>query len=155
IQHSTSTGDGQPPSTISITNSQIITDTTNAALELKAARGASGTSDVTVTVTDTVTGQTFQQTFHVTVTPDTESPAPYLNKIAPVTGTTGQPITVQLSATDVTGGTDVFNAVKPSSETTNYTINVNQSTGLVTLTPPADFTGTFHVTMSVQGSDTR
>jgi VCBS repeat-containing protein len=155
IQHSTSSGDGPPPSTISITNSQIITDTTNAALELKAARGASGTSDVTVTVTDTVTGQTFQQTFHVTVTPDTQSPAPYLNKIASVTGSQGQPITVQLSATDVTGGADVFDAVKPASETTNYTINVDHNTDLVTLTPPADFTGTFHVTMSVKGATTR
>ncbi|HEY2412186.1 MAG TPA: Ig-like domain-containing protein, partial [Pirellulaceae bacterium] len=155
IQHSTSSGDGPPPSTISITSSQIITDTTNAALELKAALGASGTSDVTVTVTDTVTGQTSQQTFHVTVTPDTESPAPYLNKIAPVSGTTGQPINVKLSATDVTGGADVFDAVKPDSETTNYTINVDHNTGLVTLTPPADFTGTFHVTMSVQGATTR
>jgi VCBS repeat-containing protein len=155
IQHSTATGDGAPPSTISITSAQIITDTTNAALELKAARGASGTSDVTVTVTDSVTGQTFAQTFHVTVTPDTQSPAPYLNKIAPVSGTQGQPISVQLSATDVTGGTDVFDAVKPSSETTNYSINVDHSTGLVTLTPPADFTGTFHVTMSVKGSGAR
>jgi VCBS repeat-containing protein len=155
IQHSTSSGDGPPPSTISIGSSQIITDTTNAALELKAARGASGTSDVTVTVTDTVTGQTSQQTFHVTVTPDTQSPAPYLNKIAPVSGTPGHPITVQLSATDVTGGADVFDAVKPASETTNYTVNVDHNTGLVTLTPPADFTGTFHVTMSVKGATTR
>src|SRR5262249_51063878 len=52
IQHSTTSGDGPPPSTINITNTQIITDTQNAALELKAAEGASGESDVTVTVTD-------------------------------------------------------------------------------------------------------
>lgn len=154
IQHSTSSGDGAPPSTINITSSQIITDTINAALELKAARGASGTSDVTVTVTNS-SGQTFSQTFHVTVTPDTENPAPYLNKISPVSGTTGQPITIQLSATDVTGLAYTFDAVKPSGETTDYAINVDHSTGLVTLTPPANFTGSFHVTMSVQGTTTR
>lgn len=154
IQNSNTSGDGAPPSAISITGAQIITDTTNAALELKAARGASGTSDVTVTVTNS-SGQTFSQTFHVTVTPDTQSPAPYLNKIAPVSGVEGQPINLQLTATDVTGGADVFNATKPSSETTNYTINVDHNTGAVTLTPPAGFTGTFHVLMSVQGADTR
>jgi VCBS repeat-containing protein len=154
IQNSNSSGDGAPPSTISISGAQIITDTINAALELKAARGASGTSDVTVTVTD-AQNHTFSQTFHVTVTPDTQKPAPYLNKISPVSGVEGQPINVQLTATDVTGGTDFFDATKPSSETTNYTINVDHNTGVVTLTPPAGFTGTFHVQMSVRGTDTR
>src|SRR5205823_892113 len=154
IQDSNTSGDGAPPSAISITGAQITTDTLDAALELKAAHGASGTSDVTVTVTNS-SGQTFSQTFHVIVTPDTQSPAPYLNEISPVSGVQGQPVSVHLAATDVTGGSDFFDATKPSGETTNYTINVDHTTGAVTLTPPAGFTGTFHVLMSVQGADTR
>jgi VCBS repeat-containing protein len=154
IQNSNTSGDGAPPSAITISGAQIVTDTTNAALELKAARGASGTSDVTVTVTNNA-GQTFQQTFHVIVSPDTESPAPYLNPITAPSGVEGQPINLQLTATDVTGGADVFDATKPASETTNYTLNVDHNTGLVTVTPPVGFTGTLHVQLSVQGANTR
>jgi len=154
IQNSTTSGDGPPPSTISISNTQIITDTTNAALELKAPLGASGASDVTVTATDTSTGQTYQQTFHVTVTADTARPAPYLNPIAAVSGAAGQPITVQLTATDVQNNPVYFDATKPAGETTAYTINVDHATGQVTLTPPAGFTGTFHVQMSVKDTGT-
>jgi VCBS repeat-containing protein len=154
IQSSNTSGDGAPPSTITISGAQIVTDTTNAALELKAARGGSGTSDVTVTVTNNA-GQTFQQTFHVIVSPDIQSPAPYLNPITAPNGVEGQPINLQLSATDVTGGTDVFDATKPASETTNYALNVDHNTGLVTVTPPAGFTGTLHVQMSVRGANTR
>ena len=52
-------GDGQPPTPITITDAQIHnSDPLNGSLELKAAPGASGSSDVTVTVTDT-TGPRF------------------------------------------------------------------------------------------------
>ncbi len=243
IQASRTSGDGAPPNAITITSAQIITDTQNAALELKAAPGASGQADITVTVKD-AQNHTYSQTFHVIVAPDTNNPAPFLNPIAPVTGTAGQPITVQLGATDAQNGevqtitrnatgntvfsfngvnaTTInftattsaaeiqtalnsipalngnisvagsaggpytvtfsgalanqnvatlgvnnsnatvqtvsslfFDASKPSTETVNYTLNVNHDTGLVTITPPAGFSGTFHVNMGVRGATTR
>jgi VCBS repeat-containing protein len=153
IQQSRTTGDGPPPQTITITSAQIITDNQNAALQLKAAEGASGTSNVTVTVTD-AQGKSYSQTFAVTVAPDTANSAPFLNPIAPVTGVTGTPITVQLSAQDAENGALFFDATKPSGETVNYTINVNNTTGLVTITPPADFAGTFNISMGVRGTTT-
>lgn len=153
IQQSRTSGDGAPPQPITITSAQIITDTQNAALQLKAAEGASGTSNVTLTVTD-AQGHSYAQTFAVTVSPDTANGAPFLNPIAPVTGVTGTPITVQLTAQDAENNPFFFDATKPSGETVNYTLNVNNSTGLVTITPPAGFAGTFHVSMGVRGTTT-
>ena len=69
----------------------------------------------------------------------------------------GQPITVQLTAQDAENNPadpNFFDASKPTGETVNYTLNVNNSTGLVTITPPAGFAGTFHVTMGVRGTQT-
>jgi len=256
IQASRTSGDGAPPNTITIDSAQIITDTQNAALELKAAPGASGQADITVTVKD-AQNHTYSQTFHVTVTPDSNNPAPFLGTIAPVTGVTGQPVTLQLSATDVqhdevqlitrnangntifsfngvnattpvnftftpgtsnppvaatgtsagdvqaalstipalngniavTGGAGgpytvtfigalanqnvatigvnnsnatvttldplFFDASKPSGESVNYSVDVNHSTGLVTITPPANFSGNFHLNVGVRGTAQR
>ncbi len=151
IQQSRTTGDGAPPQTITITSAQIVTDNQNAALQLKAAEGASGTSNVTLTVTD-AQGHSYSQTFAVTVAADTANSAPFLNPIAPVTGVTGTPITVQLSAQDAESNAFFFDATKPSGETVNYTINVNNTTGLVTITPPAGFAGTFNISMGVRGT---
>jgi large repetitive protein len=148
IQQSRLTGDGPPPTDIVITSTQIVTDNQNAALQLKAAEGASGTSTVTLTVSDGT--RTFSQTFNVTVTPDTANSAPFLNPIAPITGVQGQPINVQLTAQDAENNPFFFDATKPASETVAYTVSTNNSTGLVTITPPANFVGTFNVSMGVR-----
>jgi VCBS repeat-containing protein len=156
IQASRTSGDGAPPNTITITNAQIINDTQNAALELKAAEGASGSTTVTLTVQDQQ-GHTYTQTFNVTVTPDTANSAPFLNPITPPVGLSGQPINIQLTAQDAENNPadpNFFDANKPANETTNYALNVNNSTGLVTVTPPAGFVGTFHVTVGVRGTQT-
>lgn len=150
IQHTGPSGDGAPPSDIVITNATIITDTENAVLKLKANEGASGSATVTLTVSDGT--RTFSQQFSVTITPDTANSAPFLNPIAPVTGVQGQPITIQLSATDVENNPFFFDASKPSSSTVDYTVNVNNTTGLVTITPPSGFVGTFQVNVGVRGT---
>jgi large repetitive protein len=252
IQHTGPSGDGAPPSEIKITNAQIITDTENGALKLKAAPGASGSATVRVTVSDGT--QQFTQDFNVTVTPDSENPAPFLDPVAPVTGAANQPITIQLTAKDVqnaevqqitrnangsttfsfngvnatpitftftpasgstpaTGTTAAqvkaaletipalngnitvsgapggpyfvsfigalantnvatiavnntnasvqnvsplfFDATKPNGETVAYTLDVNHDTGLVTITPPANFQGSFQVSVGVRGTADR
>jgi cyclophilin family peptidyl-prolyl cis-trans isomerase len=151
IQESRSTGDGPPPSDIVITNSQIIADTQNAALELKAAEGASGQSDVTLTVTDGQ-GNHYSQTFHVNVTPDTSNSAPFLTGTpSTVTGEEDQPLSIQLQAIDAENNPSFFDASKPANETAGYTLSVNNATGLVTVTPPFGFIGSFNVQVGVRG----
>ncbi len=155
IQNSRTSGDGQPPDPITIDSAQIITDTQNAALELKAPVGASGSADVNLTVTD-AQNHTFSRTFHVTIAPDPNNPAPFLNPLAPVVGIQGQPIIVQLTATDVQQKDPIyFDAARPANQTVNYDLSVDHDTGVVVITPPADFTGSFYVQFAVRGSQTR
>ena len=142
----------KPTTPIVINSISVFNDTENGVLKLKAAEGASGTTSVTVTVSDQQ-GHQFSQTFQVTVTPDTSNSAPFLiNPAVPVHGVTGQPIQLQLQATDVENNPNFFDAVKPSSETVNYTVTADHNTGLVTITPPAGFTGTFNVLVGVSGA---
>jgi cyclophilin family peptidyl-prolyl cis-trans isomerase len=156
IQNANTSGDGPPPSSITIESAQIITDTQNAALELKAPVGASGSADVTLTVSDQV-GHRFSQQFHVNVAPDPNNPGPFLNPIpVPIVGVQNQPIYVQLSATDVQQkDPDYFDALKVAGETLSYSLDVDHQTGLATITPPEGFIGSFNVEILVRGSQTR
>lgn len=131
---------------------QVFTDTENAVLNLKAAEGATGSANVTVTVTD-AQGNSYQQTFAVNVTPDTVNGGPFLSDIGTVRTTTGTNATLQLVGNDVEGNAFYYDAVKPNDETVNYTVNVDHSTGLVTITPPAGFVGTFNVLVGVRGAE--
>lgn len=130
---------------------QIINDTENAVLNLKAAEGATGSANVTVTVTD-AQGNSYQQTFAVNVTPDTINGGPFLSEIDTVRTTTGTNATLQLVGNDVEGNALYFDAVKPSDETVNYTVTVNNDTGLVTITPPSGFVGSFEVLVGVRAA---
>src|SRR5206468_2165705 len=97
---------------------QIFTDLQNAALELKAADGASGQSDVTLNVSD-LQGHQYSQTFHVTVAPDAANSAPYLLPVSDsqLHGVQNQPFTLQLQAFDVENDPSFFDAFKPINET--------------------------------------
>src|SRR5207248_9574108 len=90
---------------------------------------------------------------------------PFLNNpIAPVRGVAGQPIQFQVSATDAENGPKLFEAFKPTlqqggfNETTNYTFSPGSdattanTSGLITVTPPAGFVGTFKVLVGVTGN---
>jgi VCBS repeat-containing protein len=228
--NSVATTSDKPNTPVVINSIQVVTDTENASLRLKAAQGASGEADVTVTATDGQ-GHAFSRTFHVTVTPDeveqvvvqnspaptatsfaggstlssvndfyngqevtftsgsrngqrarivdyigstrtfvfnsgsfTGAPAvgdtfrigsnsaPFLVNPTNVRGVMGQAIQLQLQAVDAEGNPNFFDAAKPAGETVNYTVNVNNNTGLVTITPPATFVGTFNVVVGVRGA---
>ena len=142
----------RPLTPVVINTMNVVTDTENGVLMLRAAAGASGTTNVMVTVTDQQ-GHSFVRTFQVTVSPDTSNGAPFLNDIVePVRGVAGQPITLQLSAQDVEGNPHFFDAVKPTGEPVAYTVTANNATGLVTINPPANFVGTFNVLVGVSGA---
>ncbi len=73
---------------------------------------------------------------------------PFLADIAaPAPITNGGPATLQLSSTDVEGDAVTYTA---TSQTTGVTATVNATTGLVTVTPTAGFTGQASVLVGVQ-----
>ncbi len=125
----------------------IFFDEENNVLMLKAPEGATGEADVTVIVTGE-DSQTYQQTFHVTVQPDTSNGGPFLDPIPTIQTTVDTPATFQLTANDVEGDPVSFSVVSRGS--TGYTYDVNDQTGLVTVTPPSGFTGTMEILVRVR-----
>ncbi|QDT04205.1 Putative bifunctional phosphatase/peptidyl-prolyl cis-trans isomerase [Rubripirellula lacrimiformis] len=141
----------KPINDVIIDTIDVFNDTENSVVMLKPIGNKTGTTTVTFTVTD-ADGNTFSQTSTVTVTADSENSQPFLNKItSPITGTAGQPVTLQLSSVDVEGDS-VFYTARSASSTANGTVSVDSSTGLVTVTPASGFTGTILVDVGV--SDT-
>jgi cyclophilin family peptidyl-prolyl cis-trans isomerase len=139
----------RPLSSVIMETVQILNDNENGVLLLKAAPGVtSGSATITVTATDT-DGLSTVRTFVVTIAPDTNNGNPFLSDIALQSGVSGQPIQFQLQANDVEGDAVVFGATKIGS--VNYTVNVT-SGGLVTVTPPAGFAGTFQVEVSAKAA---
>ena len=140
----------QPLTPVTMQSVDIVTDNENGVLMLKAAPGAtSGTSTITVTATDSE-GHTFVRTFTVTLAADTSNGNPFLSDIPAVQATAGQSAQFQLVGNDVEGNAIFYNATKIGS--VNYTVSVNNNTGLVTVTPPADFVGTFQVEVSAKAA---
>jgi len=106
----TDSGD-RPIFTVQMETVDIVQDTENAVLMLKAAEGASGTANITVTVTDSE-GNSFLQTFTATVTPDTVNGGPFLRELPDYEVVPGESITIELNSVDVEGDpvTYVFDA---------------------------------------------
>lgn len=177
--HAQNNPNERPLTPVVINSMSIFNDTENGALMLKAIAGATGTTNVTVTVTDQQ-GNTYSQTFAVTIAADTANSAPFLvNPPANVRGTVGQPISFQLQGTDIEGNPNFFEAIGPGSSS-NYvrvpassgadangnvtytpivgfdspiaSIVTNTVTGQVTVTPKAGFTGTFSMIGGVRGA---
>ena len=137
------------PRTIVIGSASVITDTENAVVMLKAAEGASGTANITVTATDS-NGNQVSRTFTVNVQPDTFNTRPWLEDIAPITVLENTNLSVPIRARDVEKNPIRFGVVAP----TNFTVTVPTSavtpttsaTANVTITPDPDFVGTEEVT---------
>ena len=125
----------------------IFFDEENGVLMLKAPDGATGEADVTVTVTGE-NSQTYQQTFHVTVQPDTYNGGPFLDPIPTIQTAVDTPANFHVTANDVEGDQIYFDAVARGS--VGYTFDVNHETGLVSVTPPSGFTGTMEILVRVK-----
>jgi cyclophilin family peptidyl-prolyl cis-trans isomerase len=149
--NSVPTDDNDEPLTpVTMQTVDIFTDNENGVLMLKAAPGAtSGTSTITVTATDSE-GKTFVRTFTVTLAADPSNGNPFLSDIPAVQATSGQSVQFQLVGNDVEGNAIFYSAAKIG--TVNYTVSVNNNTGLVTVTPPAGFVGTFQVEVSAKAA---
>lgn len=145
----------RPVVTTTIQSVSIFEDLENGMLKLKAAEGASGTAEITVTVTD-VDGNQFSESFSLTVTPDTVDGGPFLEPLGTQQSEVNTSLQFQLAAVDVEGDPVFFEAAQTGN--TNYTFDLNSQTGAITVTPPADFIGSMEILVGVRaanGSDTQ
>ncbi len=155
-----------PLSAVKITGSTLSTTNPNGVVHINATNASANTqTNVTVTATDTVDHTQVSQTFPVLTIPsatgnEPTTTAPRLNTVAsPVSTAANTPTTFQLSATNPTGGTltytvqgglvnGAFTAVQ------NATATVNSS-GLVTVTPNAGYTGPISLIVGVEDGTNR
>ncbi len=136
-----------PTEAVGMERVEVFKDTENSIVMLKAL-AESGTANITVTVTDqddNSTSQTFAVTLAADIADDANS-APFLEDIEDQTTTTGVDVDFQLSSVDIEGDPVFFDA-EPQG-TVGFDVSVT-NTGLVTVTPPADFAGTLRVLVSV------
>jgi cyclophilin family peptidyl-prolyl cis-trans isomerase len=142
---------GKPNTNVVINSVSIFNDLQHRVLGLKAANGASGEADITVTVSDG-SGTDITRVFHVVVTPDGVNNNPFLQPINEPTITSSAGGTFQISGVDAEGDAIYYDAFKTGS--VNYTLSVDHNTGIVTVTPPAGFVGTLQVQVGVKNPNT-
>lgn len=144
------TGSGDVPiNTVRINNASVFEDTENSVVMLSGL--ALGTTNVTFTITDS-DGNQFQEIVPVTVTADnfqtSNNSQPYLTPIAdPIVSPSGTPATLQLGSVDVEG--DPVRYFVSGTSSNSATATVNPTTGLLTVTPAAGFTGNVSVALGV------
>jgi len=136
----------KPDIPITINAATIITDTENGVVQLKPTGTGTGSATITVTVTDSQ-GNSTSRVFTATVLQDTANGAPFLNDIQVVRTSTGTPVNVTLTSQDAEGDARTYAVTKLGIE--NFTVTVNGTTGVATVTPPAGFSGQLQFKASV------
>lgn len=150
----TNTTTDKPVHDIKITDASIITDTQNGVLRLSAPTGTTGTSTVTVTATDSVTHESTSKTFTVTMAADTNNDPPFIGKIGPIRTLPNTPIEFNIPGVDAEGDA-IYYTGSLATANSNLTVNVNSSTGHVTVTPGANLSpGVYSLSLSVAASST-
>ena len=143
----TSVSNSRPVNEISINTAEIFNDTENGLIRLKALSN-SGTSTITVTVQDS-TGRSFSRQFTATAAADTANGGPFLSDVTvPATIVAGQETTVQLVGNDVEGDAIYYDATRRG--TVNYEFSINNETGLLRITPPANYSGPLEISVGVR-----
>jgi cyclophilin family peptidyl-prolyl cis-trans isomerase len=143
----TQVSSSRPVNEVSINSAEIFNDTQNGLIRLKAL-ASSGTSTITVTVQDS-TGLTFSRQFTATAAADTANGGPFLSDITvPASIVAGQETTLQLTGNDVEGDPVFFDATRRGS--VNYQFTMDDATGLLRLTPPANYTGPLEISVGVR-----
>ncbi len=145
------TSQNRPLTPVIITSASVFTDNENGVIMLKPTGTGAGTATITVTVTDTE-GNSTSQTFQATVVQDTANGAPFLNDIPTVQAQAGVPTTVNLTAQDAENDTLIYGVTKVGTQ--NFTVTVNSSTGVATVTPGLGVTGQLQFMASVRQTTT-
>jgi cyclophilin family peptidyl-prolyl cis-trans isomerase len=136
-----------PDPAITITSASLITDTQDAVLRVTAPASFDGSSaTITVTATNSA-NETTTQTFTAAAVTDTNVDPPFLGPVSNQTTAENQPVTFTLTSTDVSGNGVTYTIEDPatSGSPTNVTVSIDQSTGDVSLTPVAGFTGAINL----------
>jgi large repetitive protein len=133
-----------PRNPVVINSAVVFTDTENGLIQLKAL--GTGTANITVTITDTE-GNSTSKVFTATGIADTFNSGPFLNDIPVARTSADVPVNIALTSQDVEGDARVYAVQKVGSE--NYTVTVNSTTGVATVTPPPGFTGQLQFRASV------
>jgi cyclophilin family peptidyl-prolyl cis-trans isomerase len=160
-------GQGQPASPVTMTSVQVVPDTQNGVLTIKAPAGATGTVTVTVTAMDP-SGESVQRSFVVTVQEDINvDSAPFLDDEAnpdAIPLNHNQAGTFQLHANDIDDGPMTFvdraalaamqnqfgEAIRLPAQNPNLQVSVNPSTGQLTVTPTNGIFGVFEIIVGVR-----
>ena len=145
--------DNKPTSPITMESVTVVVDTENGVLFLSAPEGASGSADVTITVSDGTT--TIPYAIRVTVSADSTNNESYLDlpsdDFPDVITNSNTAVTFQLPGVDVDGGVffyldhetigQFFQIGPPNPVDPNLQYSVDQGTGEVTVTPTNDIVG--------------
>jgi Ca2+-binding RTX toxin-like protein len=147
---------GRPDTPVVISSVDVFVDEQNGVLMLAAPEGYSGTAMVTVTVTDS-DGNSDQQSFSVTVQPDTVDSPPWLADVPRLRTRVDTTISVPLAAVDVEGDAssffdetrlDMFGLAVPQRADADLSYSVDPVTGLTQITPMNGLTGTQRLTVA-------
>ncbi len=138
---------GRPVTDVVIDSATIFNDAENGIVMLKPVGSQTGTSTITVTVTDSE-GLSTTKTFVATVVADTANGAPFLNPIPTLQTTVNTPVTHTLTSQDAEGDPVTYSV--QALGTTSFNVTVNSTTGLVTVTPPTGFVGELQFRATVQ-----
>ncbi|WP_153556428.1 Ig-like domain-containing protein [Roseimaritima sediminicola] len=139
---------GDPVTPVEIESVTVFEDNENSVVMLRPTGNGTGTTNVTFTVTDP-DGNQYSQIVAVTVGPDTVNAQPYLEDIDPVVSAQGTPAQFQLESVDLEGDAVEYLAEVDSADTSGATVTVTDD-GLVTVTPPSDYSGTVRVGVAVR-----
>jgi cyclophilin family peptidyl-prolyl cis-trans isomerase len=158
---------GRPFSPVTMTSVNIVPDTQNGVLTIKAPTGATGSVTVTVTARDP-SGETVQRSFVVTVEADGDfESAPFLNDEANpdvIELNHNQAGTFQLQAIDIDAGPMTFmdraalqqfqtnENIRLPQQNPNLQVAVNPTTGQLTVTPTGGISGVFQIIVGVGNS---
>jgi cyclophilin family peptidyl-prolyl cis-trans isomerase len=144
-----------PTNPVTITGATVFTDTKNAVVELKPDSSfGTGTANIAVTSNDG-TGPT-NESFAVAGVNDGVNTPPFISTPIPnQTTTAGTPVSFTVPVKDLEGDPTTL-AVKDTAFSTttipNATATINQTTGLVTITPTAGFTGQIQFKVGVRAT---
>lgn len=137
----------KPVTPIVITSMSMVTDTTDAVLQLKSS--GEGVTQFTITASDG-TGNSDSKTFTVNSTADTTDDPPILGPVTDQVTYTNTPVSIPLSAFDYENNPLTFDAAV----ITNTTAATSSASGnVITVTPAQGFKGSFQLIVGVRQTD--
>lgn len=132
---------------VTLETASIVEDQENSVIVLKPVSTNTGSTSVTITVTDQE-GNEFSEVIEVTVVADTANGGPFLNPIANTETAINHSVSFQVTSQDREG--DPVSYVAAALGNTPFEVNVNSETGVIEVIPPTGFVGELPVGIGVE-----